>query len=191
MKEKIILIGGGGHCRSVIDVIECEGRFEIYGIVDVKDKIGKKIFEYEIIGSDEDLYMLFNKVKNALITVGHIYDNSRRVELFKLCEEIGFIMPNVISPFAYVSKYASLGKGNVIMHYAVVNAGAKIGNNCIINTRALIEHDVVVEDHCHISTGAIVNGGTVVRENTFLGSNSVSKEYTEVSGFIKAGSIVK
>ena len=36
-KEKIVLVGGGGHCKSVIDVIECEGRFEIAGNVDQRE----------------------------------------------------------------------------------------------------------------------------------------------------------
>jgi len=33
MKEQIILIGGGGHCKSCIDVIEQKGRFAIAGTI--------------------------------------------------------------------------------------------------------------------------------------------------------------
>ena len=77
------------------------------------------------------------------------------------------------------------------MHHALVNANTKIGKNCIINTKALVEHDCIVEDNCHISTASVVNGGVVVKENTFFGSNAVSKEYVEISGFVKAGSLVK
>ena len=77
------------------------------------------------------------------------------------------------------------------MHDALVNVNAKIGQNCIINSKALIEHDAIVEDYCHISTGAIINGGVLVKSDTFYGSNATAKEYSEVSGFIKAGSIVK
>ena len=49
MKEKIVLIGGGGHCHSVIDVIEQTNKYEIIGIVDTKENIGKKVLDYEII----------------------------------------------------------------------------------------------------------------------------------------------
>lgn len=191
MDNRIILIGGGGHCRSVIDVLEQEGRFSIYGIIDIAENIGKEILGYKIIGTDEDLPALRKEVQNALITAGYIRDINLRIKLYNLAESLAYNLPNIISPLAYVSKYAVLGKGNVVMHHAIINAGARVGNNCIINTKALVEHDAVVEDHCHISTGAIVNGGVVVREGTFFGSNATSRQYCEVSGFIKAGSVVK
>ncbi|GAB1465126.1 hypothetical protein MASR2M54_06260 [Aliarcobacter cryaerophilus] len=77
------------------------------------------------------------------------------------------------------------------MHHALVNANTKIGKNCIINTKALIEHDAIIEDNCHISTASIINGGVIVKENSFVGSNATSKQYTEIAGFVKAGSLVK
>ena len=40
-KRPILLIGGGGHCASVIDVIESQGIYKIMGIVDKKSFIGK------------------------------------------------------------------------------------------------------------------------------------------------------
>lgn len=191
MKEKIILVGGGGHCKSVIDVIECIGIYDIVGIIDKKERLGEEVLGYKIIGTDEDLSHIFNEIKKAVITVGFIKDSSTRIRLYKFVKEIGFELPNIISPYAYVSKHATLGEGNVVLHHAVINAGVKVGNNCIINTKALIEHDAIIEDHCHISTAAVVNGGVIVREGTFFGSNAVSKEYAEVSGFVKAGSVVK
>ena len=54
-KEEIILVGGGGHCKSCIDVIEQEGRFLIAGIVDMPEKLGEKILDYEILCTDDDL----------------------------------------------------------------------------------------------------------------------------------------
>ena len=82
MKEKIFLIGGGGHCHSVIDVIEQENKYEIIGIVDIKENIGKKVLDYEIIGCDDDLETNFLSCKNAIITVGQIKTNELRVKLF-------------------------------------------------------------------------------------------------------------
>jgi sugar O-acyltransferase (sialic acid O-acetyltransferase NeuD family) len=191
MKDKIVLVGGGGHCKSVIDVIEQTNKYEIIGIVDIKENIGKKVLNYEIIGCDSDLENIFNFCKNALITIGYIKSNEKRVTLFNKLKEIGFNLPIIISPFAYVSKYAKIEEGTIIMHHALVNANAKIGKSCIINTKALIEHDAIIGDHCHISTASVVNGGVVIKENTFFGSNATSKEYIQVKGFIKAGSVIK
>ena len=175
MKD-IILIGGGGHCKSVIDVIEQEGRFKIAGIVDKPELLGSKLFGYLIIGNDSDLDDLAKKYQYALVTVGQIKSPLLRIKLFELAVKSGFILPTVVSPRAYLSKHAMVDKGSIIMHDALINANAKVGENCIINSKALIEHDVIIENHCHISTGSIINGGTIVRNNTFFGSNSVAKE---------------
>lgn len=190
MKE-IILIGGGGHCKSVIDVIEQEAKYKIVGIIDKKELIGTDVLDYKIIGCDDDLINLRKKFLYAIVTVGHVRSNASRTKLFNLLKELDFHMPSIVSPLAYVSKHAYVDQGTVIMHHALVNSDAKIGRNCIINSKALIEHDVIIEDNCHISTASVINGGTIIKENTFYGSNATSREYIEVSGFIKAGSVVK
>jgi sugar O-acyltransferase (sialic acid O-acetyltransferase NeuD family) len=190
-KPKILLIGGGGHCKSVIDIIELENKYNIVGIIDKKELIGQDILGYKVIGCDDDLEQLFLQYKYAIVTIGHIKTNQLRVKLFNTVQNIGYTIPTIISPLAYVSKYAFIDKGTVIHHQALINANAKIGKNCIINSKALIEHDVVIEDNCHISTGAIINGGVVVSENTFVGSNATTKEYITINKFIKAGSLVK
>ena len=192
MKE-IILIGGGGHCKSVIDVIEQEGKFQIIGIVDKPELLGVKVLGYPVIGNDSDLVDLSKKYRYALVTVGQIKSSSLRVKLFKLAVKVGLTMPNIISPRAYVSKHAMIGQGTVIMHDALVNANAKIGENCIINSKALIEHDAIIEDFCHIATNAVINGAAIVRQGSFLGSGVITKQSVKVkkNSFIKAGSLVK
>jgi len=190
-KLNIILIGGNGHCHSVIDVIEQTNKYEIIGIVDTKENIGKKVLDYEIIGCDDDLGNIFKTCKNACITVGHIKSNELRKNLYTKTKEIGFNLPVIISPLAYLSKYTQIGEGTIIMHHALINANVKIGKNCIINTKALIEHDSIIEDNCHISTASVVNGGVVIKENSFFGSNATSKQYIKIDGFVKAGSLVK
>ena len=174
--KNIILIGGGGHCKSVIDVIEQEGRFEIVGIVDKPELLGSNVLGYSVIGNDSDLDSLAKKYQYALITVGQIKSPSLRIKLFDLATKAGFTLPNIISPNAYVSRHSSIGNGVVVMHNAVVNASASIGDNCIINSKALIEHDVVIKNHCHISTGSIVNGGALIKNRVFFGSNSTTRE---------------
>lgn len=190
MKPLILLIGGGGHCKAVIDVIENECRFTIEGIIDKRELIGQKVLNYEIIGCDDDLEK-FTTIKNAFISVGQIRSVEPRIRLYNKIKMLGFEIPIIVSNQCYVSKHSQIGEGSIIMHHALVNAGATIGKNCIINTKALIEHDAVVENHCHVSTGAIVNGGVTVREKTFIGSNSTSRGYCEANGFIKAGSVIR
>ena len=178
--QEIIFIGGGGHCKSCIDVIEQEGNYRIAGIVDLPEKLHQKILGYEIIATDDDLPRLVNEYENFLITLGQIKSPEKRIRIFQTLKESGAKLPVIISPIAYVSKHAKIGAGTIIMHHALINAGAKIGSNCIINSKALIEHDATIGDHCHIATGAIINGGVKVGSGIFLGSNAVCKEYIEI-----------
>jgi len=190
-KPKILLIGGGGHCKSVIDVIELENKYEIAGIIDKEEFLNKKVLNYKVIGCDDDLESLFKIYKKAIITVGQIKSNTLRIKLFNTLKIIGYELPVIRSPLSYVSKYANIEEGTVIMHQSLINANVKIGKNCIINTKALIEHDCVIEDNCHISTASVINGGVLVKEGTFFGSNATCRESIELDGFINAGCVVK
>jgi sugar O-acyltransferase (sialic acid O-acetyltransferase NeuD family) len=176
----MILIGGGGHCKSCIDVIEQQGKYRIAGIVDLSERLHQKILGYEIIATDDDLPRFINEYENFLITLGQIKSPEKRISIFQTLKESGAKLPVIISPLAYVSKHAEIGDGTIIMHNALINAGAKIGSNCIINSKALIEHDAIIGDNCHIATGAIINGGVKVGRGTFFGSNAVCKEYIEI-----------
>lgn len=191
-KPKLILIGGGGHCKSCIDVIEMQNKYIIIGIVDLSKNIGNKVLGYPVIGCDDDMEQLSKSYSNFFITLGQIKDYSRRKEIFEKLVSLKIDIPVIISPLAYVSKHSKIGAGSIIMHYAVVNAEASIGLNCIINTRSLIEHDAAIGNHCHISTGAIVNGGVKVGNYSFFGSGAVSKEYIKIgsNSLIAAGAVV-
>jgi len=190
--KNIILIGGGGHCKSVIDVIEQESRFKIVGIVDKPELLGHDVLGYSVIGNDSDLAILVKKYQYALVTVGHIESSFLRIKLFNLAAEAGFILPSIVSPRAYISEPAIIGKGTIVMHDALINTNVQIGNNCIINSKALIEHDCSISNHCHISTNATINGGTIVKSGCFVGSGAITKEsiIIEENSFIKAGSLV-
>lgn len=174
--ENLILIGAGGHANSCIDVIEQEGCYRIAGMVGSLGEVGLMRFGYPVIGEDKDLEVLAVKYKFALIAIGQIKSPSHRIRLFEHATKAGFLLPKIISPFAYVSSRASIGGGSIIMAGAIINAGAKIGSNCIINSRALIEHDAMVGDHTHISTGAILNGDVRVGAQSYVGSGSIVKE---------------
>ena len=191
-KPSLILIGGGGHCKSCIDVIEQENKFLIAGIVDINRFISE-LLGYPLLGNDDDLAKLKLNYDYALITIGQIKTPAIRTRLLSYAKSLGFKLPAIISPRAYVSKHAKIGSGTIVMHDVLINAGAIVGDNCIINTKSLIEHDAVIENNCHISTGAIINGGAIVKQGSFVGSNAVTKESvkTHEQDFIKAGSLFK
>jgi sugar O-acyltransferase (sialic acid O-acetyltransferase NeuD family) len=179
-KPKLILIGAGGHACACIDVIEQHGGYEIAGLVSRENEILNHDLGYDVISTDNDLEALSKEYQNAFITIGQIQTPDHRIRLYQLAIEVGFQLPVIIAPSAYVSRHATIGAGTIIMQGAIVNAGSSVGNNCIINTRALVEHNSVVADHCHIATGAILNGDVRVGEGSFVGSGSIIKQGARV-----------
>lgn len=169
--KKIILVGGGGHCKSVIDVAESVG-YSIVGILDMPEMVGTNVLGYPVIGTDDNIPDYVEEAQ-FVVTVGHIKDPSLRIKLHERINNAGGQLATLIASTAHVSRFASVGEGSVIMHQALVNADAHIGKGCIINTFANIEHDAVIGDYCHISTGTMVNGNCTVGEGVFLGSQSV------------------
>jgi sugar O-acyltransferase (sialic acid O-acetyltransferase NeuD family) len=175
-KPSVILIGAGGHAHACIDVIEQHDQYRIAGLVGMQQEMHTQHFGYAVIATDAELPELAKKYQYAVIAVGQIESPEKRISLYQRAIELGFSLPNIISPTANVSAHATIGSGTIVMHGAIVNAGARIGKNCIINTRALVEHDALVDDHCHISTGAILNGVVSVGQGSFVGSGCVIKD---------------
>ncbi len=192
LKPNIVLLGGGGHCVSVIDVIEQENKYNILGILEPNAK-EEKVLGYSILGGDDLISKLVGDNTYFIITVGQIKSYSIREKLANILEKEKAKLAKVISPFAYVSKHSEVGKGTIIMHNAFVNADAKIGSNCIINTKVNIEHGARVEDFCHISTCSVVNGDSVVKRGTFVGSNATISHgvVVEKNSVIGAGKFIK
>ena len=192
MKRPLILIGGGGHCKSVIEVAESAG-YEIKGILDMPDEVGKEVLPgHKVIGTDDEIPQYVEEC-DFVITVGFIKNPALRIKLYNKVKAAGGRLATIIASTAHVSKYAELGEGTVIMHQAFVNAGAKIGDNCIINTFVNIEHDAEVGNQCHISTGTMVNGECKIGESCFIGSQSVCANCIEIASdiIIGAGSVVR
>ncbi|MCC8119530.1 MAG: acetyltransferase [Bacteroidales bacterium] len=189
-RKSIILVGGGGHCHSVIDVLE-KLRWPIHGIIDSKLPIGSKVMNVPVIGTDQDIPLLLEHP--FLVTVGQIKTPDVRIRLHHQILNAGGELATVISPLAHVSKWAMISPGTVVMNFANVNANALIGMGCIINTMADIEHDANIGNFCHISTGAIVNGVATVGAESFIGSHATIFQNAHVPerSVISAGAIVR
>lgn len=190
-QKNLILVGGGGHCKSVIDVAESAG-YNILGILDMPEEVGKSVLNYKVIGTDEEISLYADKAE-FIITVGFIKNPAIRIRIYNRIKEAGGKLATIVASTAHVSRYATFGDGTVVMHQAVVNAGAKIGENCIINTFCNIEHDATIGDQCHISTGTMVNGDVKVGERTFIGSQSVLANGISIGEdiIVGAGSVVR
>lgn len=191
--KKLLLIGGGGHCHSVLDVIRLAGEYEPVGVLDKADKVGQSVSGVSVVGTDIDLAKHIDAVDDCLITVGQLGAPGIREKLFDQVVSLGGSLATIISPRAYVASSANLGAGTVVLHDALVNAHARVGENVILNTKSLVEHDAKVGSHVHIATGATVNGHAEIADRCFIGSRAVIFQECQIgeNSIIGGGQVVR
>lgn len=198
MENKLLLIGGGGHCHSVIDSVINAGIYTEIGVV-AKDQDNYNELKDDallapyLIGTDKELPTLLENGWNyAFITLGSVGNTNGRRALYKTISELGFEIPSVIDPSAVVSCRASVDSGVFIGKRAVVNAGAKVGVCAIINTGAIIEHDCIVGDFAHISPGSTLCGQVSIGNDSHVGAGSVVRQCINIgsNSIVGAGSVV-
>lgn len=167
--EDIILVGFGGHAKSIADCIERKNEYRIVGYTDMEEIDTK----YRYLGTDEVLQEYFdNGVKNAVVCVGYLGKGSLRNKLYDNLKKIGYRLPVIADPSAIISNTAIIEEGVFIGKQAIINADARVGKMAIINTRALIEHECVVGDFTHIAVGAVLCGQVKVGQDVLVGANS-------------------
>jgi sugar O-acyltransferase (sialic acid O-acetyltransferase NeuD family) len=185
MKQPILLVGGGGHALSVVDVIEATNQFAIKGIVDTNVQ---RLLGYPVLGDDSQLAEFIEKTPNCVISVGQIKSAQTRKHLFKKAKNLGYVLPNIISPFARIASSVKLADSICIMHHAIVSHLVVVGENTIINNQALIEHESNIGKHCHIATGAIINGCVSIGDECFIGSGAVVANNVSMCSNVVIGS---
>lgn len=188
MKD-LVLVGGGGHCKSVISVI-IELELKIRGILE-RPSCGGSILGVEVIGDDSHIDNIANECE-FIITVGQIKSPNIRQKIYAKIKEAKGSLKTLIAKTATVSRFSSICEGGVILNTASINAGVTIGVCSIINTGAIVEHDCTIGDFCHISTGAIINGDCIIGERCFIGSGVIVSNHISICSdvIIGAGAVV-
>lgn len=189
--ENIILVGFGGHAKSVADCIEREKRFRIIGFTDVKKQESYR--DYPYLGDDDQLEGLYkNGVRNAFVSLGYMGNGNVRSKIYERLKKIGFVLPSVVDPSAIVSVDVQVGEGVLIGKRAIVNPGSIIRKMCIINTGALVEHESYIDDFSHIAVNATLCGGVTIGSHSFIGANATIIQSISVGSncIIGAGSVV-
>lgn len=177
MNRKLLLVGGGGHCKSVIEAVLSSSDFKKIGIIDQPQKIGSEVLGIKIIGDDLDLPVLKKKgYEYAFISLGSIGDPKRRIALFKILTQLGFKVPSIIHPSANISSYCKMEDGVFIGKNVIVNGDTKILKNSILNTGCIIEHDCEVGSFAHIAPGVVLSGNVRIGKNTHVGAGTIIRQ---------------
>lgn len=196
--NNILLIGGGGHCHSVLDALLGSSIYKNIGVVakneeNLRELEDDSIIADYLVGIDSDLQRLFSDGWNAaFVTLGSIGNPIGRKKIYDLLKKNGFYIPKIIDKTAAVSDKSEIGSGVYIGKNSVVNIGSEIGDCAIINSGAIVEHDCVIGSFVHISPGTVICGQTIIGDETHVGAGSVVRQGINIGSnvLIGAGSVV-
>lgn len=192
MREKVIIVGDGGHAKILIDILHSMKEYEVLGVTSINNT-QKTFYGVPVLGNDDILDEYFKKnIKNIALGIGGFTDNAFRTLLYERFTNRGFNIINTIHPKSVISKSVTLGKGVVIFAGVILNAEVKIGNNVIIATGSTIDHESIINDHSLISAGVTIGANTIIEESSLcaLGSKVISGITIGRNVLVAAGAVV-
>ena len=194
VKKKLALLGGGGHCRSVLDCVLSAGDYDEIGVVERDGcQARDSVLGADVIGVDSDLSALYAQGWTfAFVTLGSVGNSAGRRRLYRRAIELGFTVPVIADSSAVLGRGVRLSEGAFVGKRAVVNCGAFVGDCAIVNTGAILEHDCVIGAFAHIAPGAVLCGNVSVGEGAHVGAGSAVRQGVRIGAgsLIGAGSVV-
>jgi len=189
--KNAVIIGGGGHSLSMIDILLNSNEWNLIGYTDISNK--GKIKNIPYIGNENKLNKA--KCKNLFMGLSYLKTPLDRTLRFQIISELlnkGFVFPKLISQKSNLSKFIKIGQGTVVFKNATINIDTKLGDFGIINTSSVIDHECQIGNQFFLGPGSIVCGGVEIGNNVFIGAGSVINNSIKISSnvIIGMGSVV-
>ncbi len=170
MKRRLLIVGAGGHGRSVAEAVLAGGDFDITGFVDDAAPGLANVWQFAVLGNTEDLGRFRLYADHAVVAIGN---NALREVLCRSLLEAEFELATVVHPRSIVSPRAVIGPGCAIMAGAVVGTEAKLGCGVIVNCGAIVDHNAQVHDYAHLGVNAAIAGGSELGRSAWMQAGSV------------------
>ena len=168
-KEQIVLLGFGGHAKSVADSILRTKNYSIAGYTDIH----QCACSYNYLGNDDRLKEIYSQgIHKAILGVGYMGDSAIRDSLVQRAKEIGFEFPTIVDPSAVIAADAVIDEGSFVGKKVIINADSKVGRFCILNTGSIVEHENVIGDFSHIAVGAVLCGNVIIGHHSMIGAGA-------------------
>jgi UDP-perosamine 4-acetyltransferase len=184
----LIMIGAGGHARVLIELCQALGSFELLGVVAQSGP--PRLMGLPLLGDESHLEALRRQgVQAACVAVG---DNAARARIGARLQALGFALPALVHPAAFVAPSAVVSPGAVVMARAVLGTQARAERLTILNTGAIADHDVVLGEASHVAPGAVLAGHASLGAGALLGAGAAVRPGIVVGAgaVIGAGSAV-
>ncbi len=159
--EEILIFGGGGQAKVIIDTIRCQNKYKIVGIITTErpgpraECCGYPIYHEEKLSS--------LKIQRGIVALG---DNWRRsLEVKKIQTKIpNFEFVTAIHPSSVIASDCKIGPGTWVAAGVVINPGCEVGAHCIVNTSSSLDHDSVMKDFSSLAPGAHTGGNVILHD---------------------------
>ena len=180
----LVLLGCGGHARSVADVALAAGWGPLW-FVDERAREHESSLGFPV-------QLALPPHTEGLVYIPCAGDNRLRLAQIRQLAEAGLPLATVISPSATIGQGAMVSPGCFVGQHAHIGPLARVGAGCIVNTSAAVEHDCVLGECCHVSVHATVAGRSRLGDCVFLGAGAVAIANVSVAGdvIIGAGGVV-
>jgi acetyltransferase EpsM len=186
--QALIIYGGGGHGKSLIDLVHALGTFQLVGLIDDGLEAGTEVMGLSVLGSGRLLSTLAERgLRLAVNAVGGVGDIGSRVRVFERILEAGFTCPTLIHPKAFVEPSARLEDGVQVFPNAYVGSDANVGFGVIVNTGSVVSHDCRLEAYANVAPGALLAGGVIVGEGTLIGMGVTINLNVEIGANARIG----
>jgi sugar O-acyltransferase (sialic acid O-acetyltransferase NeuD family) len=163
--NRILIVGAGGHGRSVADALLCAGTQTLAGFVDDRWPQLQQVWTSPVLGTLADLARLRDHADAVVIAIGN---NAARRQAFQQALAAGFAPATVVHPRATVSPRAFIGAGVTLMANTVIGCDAHIGDGVIVNAGAIVDHDARLGAFSHVGVGACLSGAAELGDGAWL-----------------------
>lgn len=183
--KKLIIMGFGGHSRSVADLALSCGYTELLFV----DKNAQPKEHFQTHRVVQSLDALDDQCFDAFAASG---DAIKRQEQCAILEKAGLSLVSLVSPLASIAPGSVILPGSFVGHHAHIGPDAKIGRSCIINTGAIVEHESSVGNYSHVSVNATIAGRSDLGAFSMLGAGGIIINELSVTNnvIIGAGAVV-
>lgn len=164
-KIRLLVVGAGGHGRSVAEAAELSGKFDVVGFLDDSMSAGETVLGSAVLGLVGNIANHRSACDQVIVAIGN---NAVREKLMHQLAKTGFEFATVVHPRAFVSPSAILGRGSAIMAGSVVGTEARLGTGIIVNCGAVVDHHAIVEEYGHLGVNASMAGGTVLGRGAWM-----------------------
>lgn len=168
-KSRLLVVGAGGHGRSVAEAAELTGQFEVVGFLDDSLPVGEPVLGVAVLGPVASMDHHRATADQAIVAIGN---SAVREKLMQQLAEASFEWATVVHPRAIVSPSAVLGAGSAVMAGAIVGTEARLGVGAIVNCGAVVDHHAKVEDYGHLGVNASMEGGTLLGRSAWMQAGS-------------------